>query len=256
MLDDPHGEFMVEEVKGVGRDDLTPDGQLAFWYTRYALRQQQQGPASARQQQGHAPPGTPATPLLTSGGDQPEVSSPHPLSSRAAPPFALSQKRGFVIVTTLVRYVIVYLPLPRLQLDVPVFLAAHADAILTTGKYLNVMRECGQPPAVVVPPTASSSATAVGVLSKVQYDAHGRFALQISAAHSAASASLLRLLVGDRELLPLLRSIKHYFLLDQVGCGSGVKISVVPQTIKKTSWIRRAGEALRAACANEYDSYP
>ena len=26
----------------MGRDDLTPDGQLAIWYSRYTLRQQQQ----------------------------------------------------------------------------------------------------------------------------------------------------------------------------------------------------------------------
>ena len=30
----------------MGRDDLTPDGQLAFWYSRYTLRQQQAGGAA------------------------------------------------------------------------------------------------------------------------------------------------------------------------------------------------------------------
>ena len=66
---------MVVEAGGgrggvsIGRDDLTSDGQLAFWYTRYMLRE-----AGAQQE----------------GGGQ-------------------------------------------LPLDIPVFLRAHAETILTTG---------------------------------------------------------------------------------------------------------------------------
>ena len=56
-------------AQGIGRDDLTSDGQLAFWYTRYMLRQ-----AHTQQQ---------------------------------------AQQQ---------------------QLDIPLFLQAHADTILTTGE--------------------------------------------------------------------------------------------------------------------------
>ena len=34
VLDDPHSEFMVQEDKSVGKNDLTPDRQLAYWYHR------------------------------------------------------------------------------------------------------------------------------------------------------------------------------------------------------------------------------
>ena len=60
-------------AQGIGRDDLTSDGQLAFWYTRYMLRQ------AHTQQQG-----------------------------------AQQQQQGV--------------------LDIPLFLQAHADTILTTGE--------------------------------------------------------------------------------------------------------------------------
>jgi hypothetical protein len=67
--------------QGVGRDDLTPDGQLAFWYSRYTLRRQ-----------------------AVHGGTVPE---------------------------------------PHAQLDVPVFLRAHAETILTTGVDVLVHSKCG-----------------------------------------------------------------------------------------------------------------
>ncbi len=50
--------------------------------------------------------------------------------------------------------------------------------------------------------------------------------VQITAAHSQASASLLRLLLEERQLLTMLRSIKHYFLLDQVGARESVCMGV------------------------------
>jgi len=147
VLDDPRGEFMVQEDKGVSKDALTADKQLAYWYNRYTLR-------------------------LAPG------SSPAPSS-------ASGDRAG-------------------LGLDVPVFLQSHAGVILTTGKYLNAIRECGQP---VVRPAA--------LTARLQYDPHCAFLQHVVAAHSHASSSLLQLLVGGAALRELLSSIKHYFLLDQ-----------------------------------------
>jgi hypothetical protein len=73
------------------------------------------------------------------------------------------------------------------------------------GKYLNTIRECGQP---VVRPLPEGA--------RLQYDAHGLFQQHVAAAHRAASAALLRFMLEEQQLLALLRAIKHFFLLDQV----------------------------------------
>ena len=54
----------------------------------------------------------------------------------------------------------------------------------------------------------------------LQFDPHGGFIQHVASAHAAASAALLQLLVRDRQLLIWLRSLKHFFLLDQ---ASGVQ---------------------------------
>ena len=63
------------------------------------------------------------------------------------------------------------------------------------------------------------------------------FPSQIAGAHTSASASLLRLLVGDKDLMVLLRSIKHYFLLDQV-CRGGLWRRGVEEGYGPGSWGR------------------
>lgn len=58
----------------------------------------------------------------------------------------------------------------------------------STGKYLNVIRECGQhapkppPPPAWAPGTGGASAPT----NRVQFDPHGAYAQQIAAAHSHA----------------------------------------------------------------------
>lgn len=74
------------------------------------------------------------------------------------------------------------------------------------GKYLNAIRECGR---AMPPPLASSH--------KIAYDPSHTYITSIHAAHARASAALLRVLVEEAGLMGWLRSIKHFFLLDQVG---------------------------------------
>lgn len=85
----------------------------------------------------------------------------------------------------------------------PVFLEAQSEKILTTGKYLNVIRECGL---LVTSPHESI----------VQYTPDDRvYSETIDKAYSFASRDLLQLLVVEKQLLARLTSIKRYFLLNQ-----------------------------------------
>lgn len=86
---------------------------------------------------------------------------------------------------------------------IPVFLELMADKILNTGKYLNVVRQCGRD---VKCPNAEE---VVYTLKEKKYFEH------IERAYSYASKLLLDLLIEEKELLARIRSIKHYFLLDK-----------------------------------------
>lgn len=77
---------------------------------------------------------------------------------------------------------------------------------ITTGKYLNAIRECGQPPARPLPANTHLAPAAPAA-----------YAAAIHAAHTAASTSLLRLVLDQSDMMGWLRSLKHFYLLDQVG---------------------------------------
>ena len=89
------------------------------------------------------------------------------------------------------------------QDNIPSFLEHMADKILCSGKYLNVVHECG-------------GEDTFPAAQQMQYSVHERHYIeQIEAAHSHASRKLLDLILVERDLPGYLRSIKHYFLLDQ-----------------------------------------
>ncbi|OIW21245.1 hypothetical protein TanjilG_31174 [Lupinus angustifolius] len=88
---------------------------------------------------------------------------------------------------------------------IPSFLANIAGTILTTGKYLNVMRECGHN--VQVPPSENSKL--------MSYGSNHHYLECIKAAYKFASGELLNLIKEKYDLLGKLQSIKHYLLLDQ-----------------------------------------
>ncbi|XP_076883493.1 gamma-tubulin complex component 2-like [Bidens hawaiensis] len=89
--------------------------------------------------------------------------------------------------------------------DIPSFLANSAETILTTGKYLNVMRECGH--TVQVPALENSKL--------ISFGSNDHYLECIKSAYDFASGELLKLMKDKYDLIGKLRSIKHYLLLDQ-----------------------------------------
>lgn len=87
---------------------------------------------------------------------------------------------------------------------IPRFLENDADIILRTGKYLNVIRQCGKQ---ISPPTGTS---------KLQFSAmshkHSTF---IKQAYQNASKILLDLFLHENHLMNHITSVKRYFLLQQ-----------------------------------------
>ncbi|XP_008821394.1 gamma-tubulin complex component 2 isoform X2 [Nannospalax galili] len=93
-----------------------------------------------------------------------------------------------------------YTVLPQ---QIPSFLQKVAGKILSTGKYLNVVRECGHD--VTCP-----------VAKEIIYTLKERaYVEQIETAFNYASKVLLDFLMEEKELVAHLRSIKRYFLMDQ-----------------------------------------
>ncbi|XP_036684348.1 gamma-tubulin complex component 2 isoform X1 [Balaenoptera musculus] len=93
-----------------------------------------------------------------------------------------------------------YTVVPR---QIPSFLQKMAGKALSTGKYLNVVRECGHD--VTCP-----------VAKEVIYTLKERaYVEQIEKAFNYASKVLLDFLMEEKELVARLRSIKRYFLMDQ-----------------------------------------
>ncbi|XP_030831245.1 gamma-tubulin complex component 2 [Strongylocentrotus purpuratus] len=85
----------------------------------------------------------------------------------------------------------------------PIFLETIADKILRTGKYLNVVRQCGHDP------RCPNAEEILYTLKERQY------VDQIDKAYQYASKLLLQLLMDERELVQRLGSIKRYFLMEQ-----------------------------------------
>lgn len=89
------------------------------------------------------------------------------------------------------------------QHKIPVFLETVAQKILSTGKYLNVIRQCGRD---VQCPDAE----------EIIYTLREReYVDKIEKSYNYASKTLLDLLIDEKDLLGRLRSIKLYFLMGQ-----------------------------------------
>ncbi|KAH9698231.1 gamma-tubulin complex component 2 [Citrus sinensis] len=88
---------------------------------------------------------------------------------------------------------------------IPSFLANIAGKILTTGKYLNVMRECGHSAQV---PTSENS-------KLLSFGSNHHYLECVKVAYEFASGELLNLIKERYDLMGKLRSIKRYLLLDQ-----------------------------------------
>ncbi|KAF9412982.1 hypothetical protein HW555_008679 [Spodoptera exigua] len=86
---------------------------------------------------------------------------------------------------------------------VPKFLDKFTDIILRTGKYLNVISQCGKPI------TKTNTEEIKYSLREQNYGAI------IQKAYAYASKSLLELLLKEYDLMGRLKSVKNYFLMSQ-----------------------------------------
>ncbi|XP_047338918.1 gamma-tubulin complex component 2 [Impatiens glandulifera] len=89
--------------------------------------------------------------------------------------------------------------------DIPAFLSNAAGTILTTGKYLNVMRECGH--IIQVPESEASKL--------MSFEGNHQYLECIKVAYEFSSGELLNLIKEKYDLMGKLRAMKHYILLDQ-----------------------------------------
>ncbi|KAG0591209.1 hypothetical protein KC19_1G158300 [Ceratodon purpureus] len=128
IIDDPYGEFLIEENKSLEKESLSQDYHATYWQKRYSLRK-----------------------------------------------------------------------------EIPEFLASSAEIILTTGKYLNAIRECGQ---CIQGPSVEELRVANPISRRPYLE-------RINIAHNYASAELLDLIVNKFDLVGRLRSVKHYFFIDK-----------------------------------------
>ncbi|GBP06943.1 Gamma-tubulin complex component 2 homolog [Eumeta japonica] len=86
---------------------------------------------------------------------------------------------------------------------VPTFLEKFTQIIMRTGKYLNVISQCGKPI------TKTNTEQMKYSLSEQNYSAI------IQKAHAYASKFLLELLMKEYDLMGRLRTVKNYFLMSQ-----------------------------------------
>ncbi|EPB92366.1 hypothetical protein HMPREF1544_00664 [Mucor circinelloides 1006PhL] len=124
--------------------------------------------------------------------------------------------------------------------SVPIFLEPMKNQILLAGKFLNVVRECGvrianpqemqseilgqnidqdlslNSPLLNAPQHSASNTSFMPTRSEVWAAVDGsRFVKSLDIAYKYANQTLLNLLLKDQQLIERLRSLKHYFFLDQ-----------------------------------------
>jgi gamma-tubulin complex component 2 len=97
-----------------------------------------------------------------------------------------------------------------LEKHVAWFLSRCKGTLLTTGKYLNVVRECGRE--IRCPDSDSLGAH---ILSDGSLHNDGTYEELVGRAFHFASSTVLGILITENKLVERLRSLKHYFLLDQ-----------------------------------------
>ncbi|WVF71552.1 hypothetical protein IAT40_006360 [Kwoniella sp. CBS 6097] len=90
---------------------------------------------------------------------------------------------------------------------IPTFLQPWKHKILLAGKYLNVIRECGIE--VKKPGELEEERDGMAVMTEP------KFYKRIEDAYIYANKTLLKLMIDEQELIPHLRSMKHFFFLDQ-----------------------------------------
>nr|XP_031863177.1 uncharacterized protein CI109_001049 [Kwoniella shandongensis]KAA5530249.1 hypothetical protein CI109_001049 [Kwoniella shandongensis] len=90
---------------------------------------------------------------------------------------------------------------------IPAFLQPWKHKILLAGKYLNVIKECGIE--VKKPGEVEGDVDGMVIINEP------KFYKRIEDAYIYANKTLLKLMIEEQELIPHLRSMKHFFFLDQ-----------------------------------------
>lgn len=90
---------------------------------------------------------------------------------------------------------------------IPAFLEPWKRKILLAGKYLNVIRECGRE----VPHDEAVQLHEMQDINIIEE----AFYQQVESAYQYANRALLSLLLHEQNIIPRLRSMKHYFFLSQ-----------------------------------------
>lgn len=106
------------------------------------------------------------------------------------------------------------------QENIPSFLEHVAGKVRDTGKYLNVLHECGnRGDGGVRSGGEEEEEEGVGrgsAMKELRYSVkEGQYVERIEEAYTHASRTLLAVMMKERDLLGHLRSIKHYYLVDQ-----------------------------------------
>jgi hypothetical protein len=173
-----------QENAGVERDSLTGAGEPAYWSERFKLADKM-------------------------GTGDPEL-----------PVFLRSSLNAILVTGAVATAAVQAWPCMSVHARRPLPGTGNTDTVTSThthacaaGKYLNVIRLCGQP----VPPADDAT------LAQLRYDAGASeggsppHLAGIQAALSAAAGALLRHVMGPQgRLLSWLHCLKHLFLLDQV----------------------------------------
>ena len=177
---DPYEEFVVKIDAETEKQMLGEDFNANYWDKKYTIRPAAEATSSPLDALHNG--ATVQTPARSRGtaGEPVRKSSDRPASSNDTSKHTDNE-------------------------NVPFFLKRVANKVLTTGKYLNVARECGK---WVAAPFARR-------LAYVASDAEHGFDAMVTEAYRWASEMLLKLLLEENQLVERLRSIKHYFLMDQ-----------------------------------------
>lgn len=187
-LIDPYDEFMIRESKSLHTTSLDQDYVDEYWERKYTLKDSVEPAGAASASVAEAPvPGT-----LDELGRGPAIEGGRErvlVQSRAA-----RRDRGLGGGAI-----------------IPAFLEGWKMKVLLAGKYLNVIKECGSSQDLVAATAVHGDRQTPDDVDMCAED----FQSRIDAAYLAANRALLHLLIEQQCLFPRLRSVKHYFFLDQ-----------------------------------------
>lgn len=198
-LSDTYEEFMVMEDAKVTRAALESDPTDEYWETRYTLRDETTLAKRERQRQ---------LGLDLDAELEDEEENPRGILTGGA--------------------------------KIPSFLEPWKHKILLAGKYLNVIRECG----LEVPPDPDKVETGSDVGAKLRTSAASSltvvmndesFFRRIEGAYQRANSALLKLLLGDQQILERLRSLKHFFFFSESDFLSSFLEQSAHELVKKVS---------------------